>query len=72
MDAVTYDVIGNQGPKYEVIMKGRSGVHNEIKTPPINAGKGKEFTLSECPTYDPVSTSGPPAEYEVVQTTSQM
>jgi hypothetical protein len=72
-DAVTYDVIGNQGPKYEVIKKGNT------RTLPTSAKERKEFTLSKCAAYGPVSTPSPqggqrnqPAEYELVQTTSNM
>jgi hypothetical protein len=73
VDAVTYDVIGNQGPEYEVIKKGKA------KSPPTSAREGKEFTLSKCAAYGPVSTPGTQgeqtnqsAEYELVQTTSNM
>jgi hypothetical protein len=68
VDAVTYDVIGNQA-QYEVIRKGKG---ETIK-------KDVEFTLSECPAYGPVNTPASQgeqrgeqsAEYEVmVQTTS--
>jgi hypothetical protein len=70
---VTYDAIGNQGPEYEVIKKGNP------KTPPTSAREGKEFTLSKCAAYGPVNTPASqgeqgdqPAEYEVVQSTSNV
>jgi hypothetical protein len=73
VDAVTYDVIGNQGPEYEVIKKGKA------KTPPTSAREGREFTLSKCAAYGPVNAPASqgeqrdqPAEYELVQTTSNM
>jgi hypothetical protein len=73
VDAVTYDVIGNQGPEYEVIKK------RNTKTPPTSAREGKEFTLSKCAAYGPVNTPATqggqrdqPAEYELVQTASNV
>jgi hypothetical protein len=74
VDAVTYDVIGSQGPQYEVIKKGKGG---DAKAPPSK--EGKEFTLSKCAAYGPVNTPASqgeqrdqPAEYEVVHTTSSI
>jgi hypothetical protein len=66
VDAVTYDVIGNQA-QYEVIRKGKVG--------DATTKKDKEFTLKECPAYGPVNTPASQGEqredqYEVVQTTS--
>ena len=54
--------------------------YSAITTPPTSTGEGKGFTLSKCPAYGPVSTPTPvgerrehqPAEYEVVQTTSNV
>jgi hypothetical protein len=75
VDAVTYDVIGDQGPEYEVIKKGKA------KTPLTNTRKGMEFALTTCAAYDPVSGTpvsqgeemgDQPAEYEVAQTTRNM
>jgi hypothetical protein len=69
VDAVTYDVIGNQA-QYEVIRKGKGG--------DATTKEDKEFTLKECPAYGPVGTPASQveqrgersAEYEVVQITS--
>jgi hypothetical protein len=74
VDAVTYDIIGNQGPDYEVIKKGK---RDDVKSPPTKTG---EFTLNQCPAYGPVSTPASQreqygehsTEYESLQTTSSM
>jgi hypothetical protein len=70
VDDVTYDVIGNQGPEYEVIKKRKRDV---VRTPPT---KTREFNLSECPAYDPVSTPASQreqsTEYELMQAMSSM
>ena len=51
--------------------------YSAVTTPPTSTGEGKGFTLSKCPAYGPVGTPTPvgehqPAEYEVVQTTSNV
>ena len=51
--------------------------YSAVTTPPTSTGEGKGFTLSKCPAYSPVDThtsvgEHQPAEYEVVQTTSNV
>ena len=73
----TYDVAGGQSHGYD----GKDDVYySAVKAPPTSTGEGKGFTLSQCPAYGPVSAPTPrgerkedqPAEYEVVQTTSNV
>ena len=74
VDTSTYDVVGGQSHEYD----GKDEVYySAVKAPPTSTGEGKGFTLSECPAYGtPTSRGGrkglQPAEYEVVQITSNV
>ena len=73
IDTSTYDV-GGQSHEYD----GKDEVYySAVTAPPTSTGEGKGFTLSECPAYGtPTLTGGrkgvQPAEYEVVQITSNV
>ena len=67
----TYDVVGGQ---YEVVKKQQQPTHS----PPTNTGGGsKDFNLSQCPAYGPVTQpnvggANETGEYAVVASTSHM